>query len=117
MDTRPITKIYMLIGPLTNEYKENRPITQKYLGHWTHNKQIHDKGPITNKYMTGSTGHVPHTIANIYYPELWLFQRVQTKFRIGTDPGTDPSGMQRRPPFTNMKIQIPVVPQEKIIKI
>jgi hypothetical protein len=48
---------------------------------------------------------------------LWLFQRVQTKFRIGTDSGTDPSGMQRRPPFTNMKIQIPVVPQEKLIKI
>jgi hypothetical protein len=45
----------------------------------------------------------------------WLLQRVHTKFRIGTDSGTDPSGMQRRPPFTNMKIQIPVVPQEKII--
>ena len=66
-----------------------------------------------------STGHVYDLYDRKYLLSrtLWLFQRVQTKFRIGTDSGTDPSGMQRRPPFTNMKIQIPVVPQEKIIKI
>ena len=65
-----------------------------------------------------STGHVPHTIANIYYSELsGYFTESKPSSESVPDSGTDPSGMQRRPPFTNMKIQIPVVPQEKIIKI
>lgn len=34
---------------------------------------------------------------------LWLFQRVQTKFRNGTDSGTGPSGMQRRPRLRTWK--------------
>jgi hypothetical protein len=58
-------------------------------------------------------GHDPHTIANIYYPELSGYFK---EFKPSSDSGSD-SDMQRRTPFTNMKVQIPVVPQEKIIEI
>jgi hypothetical protein len=104
----------MLIGKIRQDEKDRLPISILWASPcFTGDSESYN--PLWN--LERSTGHVPHTIANIYYPELSGYFKVQTKFRIGTDSGTDLSGMQRRLPFTNMKIQIPMVPKEKIIKI